>query len=98
MLFFLPLLVITSLYLALWRKLSTRVQHWRLLAVAVSLTVFLTASAIQSDPGRSPDAVLLPGMLMVIICTGLFSLWSFRPPGWLSRRISASATEPHGGS
>lgn len=86
-LFFLPLLATTFLYLLLWRRVPTRTQHWRIIAVGVSLVVFQLAASIQSNPAVSPDSLLLPFALSVMLATGVFSFWSFRPPGWLRSRF-----------
>lgn len=93
-LFFLPLIMVVFLYLSLWRRLATQVQHLRLVSVSVSLLVFLVAASVQSNPDASPDSAVLPLTLVVILCTGLFSLAVFRPPAWLERRLRAPVPQP----
>jgi len=85
--FFLPPVALTLAYLALVRRLETRTQRARVIAIACAILVFQLVGAIQfnpTTPANSPLFALLP---LVNAAVGLVVLATYRPPAWMARRL-----------
>jgi TctA family transporter len=84
-LFFLPPIALAIAYMFVARRLDTRTQKARVIAIALAILVFQVVGTIQfnpATPANSPMFALLP---LISALMGLLVLATYKPPAWLAR-------------
>ena len=85
--YFLPTILLCLAYLVLARRMETRTQRARVVAIALGVVVFQVVQTIQFNlqtPADSPLFAILP---LVSAAMALVVLATYRPPAWLTRRF-----------
>lgn len=86
-LYFLPTIVLCLAYLTLARRMETRTQRARVVAIALGIVVFQVVQTIQFNPQTPADSPLFAVLPLVSAAMALVVLATYRPPAWVTRRF-----------